>query len=377
MRKSSPVYVLSSGTLSQIFEFAVNDDQTPEETTEVPLAISQVCGAWRQSALRHTPLWTNILLGVQGGKSLERSTEFLRRSKTLRVCLTFDMQGARGEPPGLKERVAFLSPHEHRLRALHIRGATNAVPIHHFLQDLDFTFTDLKDFEITWGQPTAQRAKPFPVIFQGQIPRELLPYYLRFAPHNKFTNLTRFALKTHDHRLSIQMGQLLEILGGSSTLQHLELEGFYLEYEDDEFCDDDEDRETEKYILQLPHLRFLSLKQCLSGAFLPRINVPATTDVVLVANDPFSLDDSGFDEDPPTILYALPPPASKSFHLLESFRPSTSKSETLASPCVPLNLVDSTCSSSRCLAQTHIVTTRSRILFCRLPLPLTTVILDR
>ena len=304
MQNPSPVHVLSSDTLIPIFKFALDAGRTPEQTTKVPLTISQVCSAWRQSALMHAPLWTNVLLGMRG-KSLERSAEFLRRSKTLRVCLTFDMRGARGESPGLKERIAFLSPHEHRLRALHIRGATTAVPIHHFLHDLEFTLTSLKDFQITWGKPSTRRAKSFPVVLHGRVPRTLLHYYLRLTPHDKFTNLTRFALKTHDHRLSIQMDQLLEILGGSPTLQHLELEGFYLDCKDYEFYSDDKVPESEKLILQLPHLRFLSLKRCLSGAFLPRINVPATTNIVLVANDPFRLRHGGMGST--TILHALPP----------------------------------------------------------------------
>lgn len=133
----------------------------------------------------------------------------------------------------------------------------------------------------------------------------MLPYHLDFSPHDKFTGLTRFALKAYDHRLKVEMDQLLEILGGSPTLQHLELEGFYLDFEDDEFYDDD-DLDAEKLVLQLPHLQFLSLKQCSSGAFLPRINVPAATNVVLTANDPFMLEEDVHAE-PPSILYALPP----------------------------------------------------------------------
>jgi len=253
----------------------------------------------------HAPLWTNILLGVRGDKSLKRSTEFLRRSKTLQVHLTFDMQGTREEPPGLKERIAFLSSHEHRLGALHIRGATTAVPIHRFLHDLDYVFTNLKDFQITWGKPSTRRAKSFPVVLHGRVPRTMLPYYLRLTPHDKFINLTRFALKTHDHRLSIQMDQLLEILGGSPTLQYLELKGFYLDFKDFEFYSNDKVPESEKSIIQLPHLRFLSLNRCLSGAFLPRINVPPTTNVLLVANDPFRLRCG--DVGPTTILHALSP----------------------------------------------------------------------
>ena len=305
MQKPSPVHVLSADTLSPIFEFAVNAGQTPEETTEISLAISQVCGAWRQSALKHALLWTNILLGVEDDQSLQRSAEFLRRSKTLRVCLTLDMEGAQEEPPGLEGRVKFIAPYKDRLRALHVQGATTAVPIHRFFHYLDFTFDNLKDFEITWGKPTEQFARHFPVLFHGRVPKTLLPYYVHFPYHDKFTNLTRFILKTYNHRLSIKMDQLLEILGGSPTLEHLELEGLYFEYEDDEFYDEDPD--YEKHILQLPRLRFLSLKQCSSGAFLPRINVPATTNVVLVANDPFSLDEGDIHADPPSILYALPP----------------------------------------------------------------------
>jgi len=88
----------------------------------------------------------------------------------------------------------------------------------------------------------------------------------------------------------------------------LELEGFYFDFEDEEFYDDDDDDpDSEKTVLQLPHLRFLSLRQCSSGAFLPRINVPATTNVVMAANDPFMLDDSDIHAEPPTIIYALPP----------------------------------------------------------------------
>jgi len=307
MQKPSSIHALPLDTLSPIFEFAVNAAHTPEETTIAPLALSQVCSAWRQSALRHAPLWTNVLLCVQGDQSLERATEFLDRSKTLPVCVTFDMRGAREEPPGLKERVDFLAPHEHRLRALHIQGAATAVPIHRFLHDLDFTFTNLKDFEITWGKPTTQFAQLFPVTFGGQAPEASLLYHLHLSPHDKFTNLTRFVLKTHDHRLSIKIDQLLEILGGSPTLQHLELEGIDTDPEDDEFYDDDGDPGSEKPVLQLPHLRFLSLKQCSSGTFLSRMNVPATTNVVLAANDPFMFDYGDIHADAPTILYALPP----------------------------------------------------------------------
>jgi hypothetical protein len=305
MQKPSPVHALGLDTLAPIFEFAVGAGQTPEETTKVPLALSQVCGAWRQSALRHAPLWTNILLGVKGNQSLERSTEFLSRSKTLRVCVVFDMQGARAEPPDLRERVYFLVPYEHRVHALHIQGATTAAPIHCFLHDLDFPFTNLKDFKITWGKPTTRLAEHFPVQFGDQVPKKALPYLLHLSPHDKFTNLTCFALRTLNHRLKIEMDQLLEILGGSPMLQHLELEGFYLEY-DDEFSDDD-DPDSEKHVLQLPHLSFLSLKQCSSGAFLSRINIPATANVVLIANDPFQLDAGDIHAETPSILYALPP----------------------------------------------------------------------
>ena len=310
MQKLSPVDALSLDTLAPIFEFAVEAGQVAAETTKTPLALSQVCRAWRQSALKHAPLWTNILLGVHSDRSLERATEFLGRSRTLPICVTFDMQGARKEPTGLRERVSFLASHVHRLRALRIQGATTAPPIHQFLRDLDFPFTDLKDFEIVWGTPTARPPRRFPVLFGNEIPKSLLPYCFDFSPHDKFTNLTRFALKTHDHRLEIKLDQLLEILGGSPTLQYLEIEGFYFEYEDEEFYDPDEDEETEKSILQLPQLRFLSLKQCPSGVFLPRINVPATTNVVLIANDPF-MSDSEFHEEPPNINYALPPSFDK------------------------------------------------------------------
>ena len=182
MQKPIPVHALSSDTLSPIFEFAVNAGQTPEETTKIPLGLSQVCSAWRQCALRHAPLWTNVLLGAQSDQLLERSAEFLHRSKTLHVRLTLDMQGAREEPSVLKERIRFLAPYGHRLRALHIRRATTAVPIHNFLRDLDFTFTSLKDFEITWGKPPTPLAQRFAVLFGDRIPKSLLPYYLRLSP---------------------------------------------------------------------------------------------------------------------------------------------------------------------------------------------------
>ncbi|KAF9652988.1 hypothetical protein BDM02DRAFT_3108649 [Thelephora ganbajun] len=306
MQKLSSVHALSFDALSPIFEFAVKAGQTPDEITKIPLALSQVCGAWRQSALRYAPLWTNILLDVRGDRSLERATEFLSRSRTLPVCVTFDMQGARGELTGLKERVGFLAPYEHRLRALRVQGATTAVPIHCFLQDLDFTFTNLKDFEIAWGKPTTRLARCSPLLSRDEMTKGLRPFYLHLSSHDKFTNLTRFALNAYDNRLDIQLDELLEILGVSPTLQHLELEGLHFDYEDDEFYDAD-DPDSEKSILQLPHLRFLSLKQCMSGAFLPRINIPATANVVLVANDPFMLDYGDIHASSPTILYALPP----------------------------------------------------------------------
>jgi hypothetical protein len=165
------------------------------------------------------------------------------------------MQGAREGPTGLKERVRFLAPHAHRLRALHIQGATTVVPIHHFLHDLDFSFINLKDFEITWGKPTTQLARHFPVIFGNNVPNTLLSYQLNLSPHEKFTSLTRFALKAHNHRLEINMDQLLEILGGSPTLQHLELEGLYFDFEDEEFYYDDEDdsdQDSEKPFSNFP-----------------------------------------------------------------------------------------------------------------------------
>lgn len=83
------------------------------------------------------------------------------------------------------------------------------------------------------------------------------------------------------------MDQLLDILGGSPALQHLELEDFYLGYEGDEFDFDGEVPDSERSILQLPNLQFLSLGQCSSGAFLARINAQATANVALIANDPF------------------------------------------------------------------------------------------
>ncbi|KAF9792997.1 hypothetical protein BJ322DRAFT_94900 [Thelephora terrestris] len=303
--QESPVRLLSFDTLCPIFELAVGAGKTPEETTEIPLTLSQVCTTWRQSALRHAPLWTSVLLDAYGDRSLERATEFLSRSRTLPVCFTLDVRGVPDVSPSLKAPVGFLAPYAHRLRTLRVRGATTAPPVHQFLRYLDFTLADLKEFEIIWGKPTTRPARCFPVILQNQIPASLLPYYLNLSPHDKFTNLTRFALKTFDHRLEIKLDQVLEILGGNPKLESLELQGFYFDYEDDEFYHDD-DQETEKLIPQLPHLRFLSLKRCLSGAFLPRINVPPTTNVVLAANDPW-LDDGGFDDDTPSIIYALPP----------------------------------------------------------------------
>lgn len=307
MQKSSSIHSLSLDTLAPIFELTVNAGRVAEEATKIALALSQVCRVWRQSALTHAPLWTNIFLGAHDDQSLERATEFLGRSRTLPVCVTFDMQGAQQESPSLEERVSFLAPHAHRLHAFRIQGATTALPIHQFLHDLDFPLTDLKDFEIIWGKPTTQLARRFPVLRWDQVPKTLLPYYLNLSPHDKFINLTRFALKTHDRRLNIKLNQLLEILSGSPTLQYLEIEGFYFEFEDDELYYDDDAQDNEKFILQLPQLRFLSLKQCESGAFLPRINVPATTNVVLAANDPFMLDGDDIHAESPNILYALPP----------------------------------------------------------------------
>lgn len=40
---------------------------------------------------------------------LGQGTEYPSRSRTLPVCVTFDMQGVREEPPGLKERIGFLA----------------------------------------------------------------------------------------------------------------------------------------------------------------------------------------------------------------------------------------------------------------------------
>lgn len=234
MQKPSLVHALSLDTLAPIFEFTVNTGQIAEETTNIPLALSQVCRAWRQSALNHALLWTNILLGIHGDRSLERATQFLHRSRTLPVRITFDMQGAQKETPSLKNQIGFLAPHAHRLQTLRIQGATTALPIHKFLHDLDFPFTNLKDFGIVWGKPTVQPAQRFPVTFLDQVPSGLLPFFLNLSPHDKFINLTHFALKTHDHRLEIKLDQLLEILGGSPTLQYLEIEGVYFEFEDDD-----------------------------------------------------------------------------------------------------------------------------------------------
>ena len=59
------------------------------------------------------------------------------------------------------------------------------------------------------GKATTQLAQNFPVIFGYEVPRALLSYRLDLSPHDKFTNLTRFALKTHARRFSIKMDQLL------------------------------------------------------------------------------------------------------------------------------------------------------------------------
>ena len=56
----------------------------------------------------------------------------------------------------------------------------------------------------------------------------------RFLPHDGLTNLTRFTLRTFDCCLSIELGQLLEILVYNPTLQSLEPEGLYSEVEDEE-----------------------------------------------------------------------------------------------------------------------------------------------
>jgi hypothetical protein len=107
----------------------------------------------------------------------------------------------------------------------------------------------------------------------GQIPQKLLPLYLKLSPRDKLTDLTHFTLKTLSHPLTIEHHRLLEILGGNSILQSLELEDFYVGYENED------DQDTERFVAQLPYLQFLSLKQCPSGAFLPRINMPTTMNV--------------------------------------------------------------------------------------------------
>lgn len=45
-----------------------------------------------------------------------------------------------------------------------------------------------------------------------------------------------------------------------------------------------------------------SLKRCLCGAFIPRVNVPSNTGVVLAANDPFTLEPDDIHPGPPTTL---------------------------------------------------------------------------
>lgn len=227
------------------------------------------------------------------------------------------------------------------------------------------SFANLQDFEITWGKPVTRLAQHFPVAFGNEVPQSLLPYHLNLSPHDKFINLTRFALKAHDYRLNIKMDQLLEILGGSPTLQHLELEGLYFDFEDNEFYydDDDDDPDSEKIVLQLPHLQFLSLKQCLSGAFLPRIDVPATTNVVLSANDPFQLDYGDIHAEPLTILHALPPHFEE-LSFVGKFQTLDFRIRDPTSLCGPLNPVGSTCSSNRCLIQTPPKTPQSKRWFC-------------
>ena len=148
MQRTPPVYALTLDTLASIFQFAVEAGKTARETTNTPLSLSQVCGTWRKSALRHTLLWTNILLGVQGDRSLNRATEFLSRSGTLPVYVTFDMRGLEGET-GLKEPVRFLARHaSDRLRFLRVEGAVNAVPVRQFLRILNSTLPNLEEFEI-------------------------------------------------------------------------------------------------------------------------------------------------------------------------------------------------------------------------------------
>ena len=313
MQRTPPVYALTPDTLASIFQFAVEAGKTARETTNTPLSLSQVCVTWRKSALRHTPLWTNILLGVQGDRSLNRATEFLSRSGTLPVYVTFDMQGLEGET-GLKEPVRFLARHaSERLRFLRVEGAANAVPVRQFLRILNSTLPNLEEFEIIWGQPTTQLAQRFTYEMDKKTRTlhqlDLYPYY------EKLTNLTRLALKAHEHRLSITMDQLLCILDRNHTLESLELEGFHFEFDDMDFYDDDEDKyeyeyedeDNEKFILELPNLQFLSLKQCQSGALLPRLNIPATTNVVLVANDPFLLECQWRLTTTADITYALSP----------------------------------------------------------------------
>lgn len=99
----------------------------------------------------------------------------------------------------------------------------------------------------------------------------------------------------------------------------------YFDSEDDgsyDYCDDNGDQDAERFILQLSNLRFLSLKKTLSVVFLPRIDA-LSTNVVLVANYPFTLDG---DEDPPNMFYVLLPHFSE-LHFLETSKPLTLLSE--------------------------------------------------
>lgn len=69
-------------------------------------------------------------------------------------------------PPNLKERIDFLAAYVHKLHPLRIQGANTVLPVHRFLHDLGFTFTNLRRFEILWKKLSWDQRGTFLSLWQ-------------------------------------------------------------------------------------------------------------------------------------------------------------------------------------------------------------------